>query len=58
MDPIDLCPRCGAEIPNDAPPGTCPICALRLALSLGAAPALRRGADADPREAALGGDFN
>ena len=29
-----LCPKCGAEIPNDAPEGGCPGCLLESALRL------------------------
>jgi WD40 repeat protein len=36
MSPSRICPTCGAALPRDAPPGICPVCALRGALSAGA----------------------
>src|SRR2546430_6841256 len=35
MSDSQLCPECGASLPDDAPDGSCPTCALRDALALG-----------------------
>ena len=35
MPESQLCPECGASLPDDAPDGSCPTCALRDALALG-----------------------
>src|SRR6516225_8157920 len=48
MSESNRCPQCGVELPEQAPPGVCPACLLKLGLS-GAVPMLAESPHVRPR---------